>query len=318
MKKRITWFSRAVRHTIRNKIPGLGKHIKYVRRGTITCDEASEILAERLKSNKPFMAGRLGFSETGVMRMYEFEIKKKYATTINIIYNWSGFFPNDIKLGHKFLDVMKDAIEQTDVFACNRQFLEDYFIDTYLPKESKAVENFQIFEPYSPKNSWTSALKGKKVLVVSSFSKSVEHQYARREEIYPGTDILPEFTLLTYQSLVTLGDMEDNRFETWFDALDFMKTEILAMDFDVALVSCGAYAYPLCSEIKKAGKQAICMGGVLQILFGIMGRRWDGSRFGGIEHMDENLKRYYNDSWIYPLEERPKAADKVEYGPYWK
>ena len=60
------------------------------------------------------------------------------------------------------------------------------------------------------------------------------------------------------------------------------------------------------------------MGGVQQIIFCIMGRRWDGSRFGGPEHMPEKLKAYYNDAWIYPLEERPAAADGVEYGPYWK
>ncbi len=318
MKKTITWLKHAIKHTIRNKIPTLGNKLRYVHREMLTTQEASDALANMLKSDQPFMAGRLGFSETGVMRMFEFEIKKKYALTINILYNWSGFFPNDPALGKRFLQLMTDAIAQTDLFACNKQFLEDYFIDTYLPTQSKSVENFRVFEPYSLDNSWTAALKGKRVLIVSSFSKSVEHQYARREEIYPGTDILPEFTLLTYQSLVTLGDMDDNRFSDWFEALDFMKNEILAMDFDVALVSCGAYAYPLCAEIKKAGKQAICMGGVLQILFGIMGRRWDGSRFGGIEHMDENLKKYYNDSWIYPLEERPKAADKVEYGPYWK
>ena len=35
-------------------------------------------------------------------------------------------------------------------------------------------------------------------------------------------------------------------------------------------------------------------------------------------HMPEKLKRYYNDDWIYPVEERPPAADGVEYGPYWK
>lgn len=176
--------------------------------------------------------------------------------------------------------MMKDAIRQTDVFACNKQFLEDHFIDTYLPKSAMAVEDFKVFEPYSLERSWTSELKGKRVLVVSSFSKSVKHQYARREDIYPGSDILPEFTLLTYQSLMTLGDMGDDRFANWFEALEFMKKEILAMDFDVAPVSCGAYAYPLAAEIKKAGRQAICMGGVLQILFGILGRRWDGSRFG--------------------------------------
>ena len=73
----------------------------------------------------------------------------------------------------------------------------------------------------------------------------------------------------------------------------------------------------LAAEIKKAGRQAIHTGGVLQILFGVMGRRWDGSRFGGLDKMPEGLKKYYNDAWIYPLEGKPKEAGKVEYGPYW-
>ena len=70
--------------------------------------------------------------------------------------------------------------------------------------------------------------------------------------------------------------------------------------------------------MKQSGRQAVCMGGVLQLLFGITGRRWDGSRYGGPEHMEERVKLWYNDSWIYPIEERPAEADKVEYGPYWK
>lgn len=58
------------------------------------------------------------------------------------------------------------------------------------------------------------------------------------------------------------------------------------------------------------------MEGSLQILFGIMGKRWDGSVFGG--KMREDVAKYYNDNWIYPIEERPVDASKVEYGPYWK
>lgn len=154
--------------------------------------------------------------------------------------------------------------------------------------------------------------------MITPFNRSVERQYAIREKLYQGSDILPGFELLTYKSQMTIGDLNEGGFKDWFEALDFMRDEISRLDFDIALVGCGAYGFPLAAEIKKMGKQAVCMGGVLQILFGIMGRRWDGSRFGGIGHMPEKLKRYYNDSWIYPIEERPGEADKVEYGPYWK
>ena len=315
---RVKWFFLAVRHTLRKKSRFFKKHIPYCKRKRLTEDQASEKIAEALRSDKPFMAGRIGYFEMAAMRMFEFRIKKKYQMTMDYIYNSAGFFPNDIRLGKRFTDCMIDAMRHTDVYACNNEFLENWFIDQYLPKESDAVTTFRIFEQYSLKKPWTSALAGKKVLVVTPFTDSVEQQYAKREKIWPGTDILPEFTLLTYRSLMTIGDMKDDRFADWFEGLEFMKKEILAMDFDVALIACGAYGYALASEVKKAGKQAVCMGGVLQILFGILGRRWDGWRFGGIEKMEPKLKPYYNENWTYPIEDRPGEADKLEYAQYWK
>ena len=45
----------------------------------------------------------------------------------------------------------------------------------------------------------------------------------------------------------------------------------MKFDFDVALIGCGAYGFPLAAKLKTAGKQAIHLGGVLQALFGIKG-----------------------------------------------
>ena len=318
MANRVVWFSHAVKHTVRQKLPGLGKHLKYCKRQMLNVEDASCAIEKAIVSGQPFMAGRVGLFEQAVMRMYEFHIRKKYALTMNNIYQCAGFFPNDTALGERFLQTMTDSLQVTDIYACNRQFLEDYFIDRYLPESALVAESLGVFDVFALEHHWSRALAGKKVLVVTSFPDSVRQQYAKREQIYPGTDILPPFDLQVYQSLMTIGDLRDERFVTWFDALDFMKQEILEKDFDIALLSCGAYGFPLAAEIKKAGKQAVYVGGVLQILFGIMGRRWDGSRFGGIEHMPKKLKPYYNDAWTYPIEERPEQADKVEYGPYWK
>ena len=59
---------------------------------------------------------------------------------------------------------------------------------------------------------------------------------------------------------------------------------------------------------------------VLQILFGIMGKRWDGTGPNSTtQRMREDIARYYNKYWTYPKQcETPDSAKKVEYGPYWR
>lgn len=48
-----------------------------------------------------------------------------------------------------------------------------------------------------------------------------------------------------------------------------MKDEIDKQDYDIALIGCGAYGFPLAAHIKRSGKKAIHLGGALQLLFGI-------------------------------------------------
>ena len=55
-----------------------------------------------------------------------------------------------------------------------------------------------------------------------------------------------------------------------------MCNDIERLDFDIALLGCGGYGLPLCNFIyKKMNKSAIYVGGGLQLLFGIMGNRWE-------------------------------------------
>jgi len=54
--------------------------------------------------------------------------------------------------------------------------------------------------------------------------------------------------LLTLKAVQTIANTKDDRFDTWFDALDYMYNEALKLDFDVALIGCGAYGYPLAAK----------------------------------------------------------------------
>ena len=316
---KITWFTYATGYVLRHNIPAYKKITKYCKRKMLDTNNSSELLSELIKSPQPFAVGRVGLFELAAMRMYEFEVKKKYPIVMENIYNCAGFFPNDISYGYEFNNCMKDAMSVMNIQAASRNIMENYFIDHYLPKDSVVCDSFDLFEVCKLGNdSWTKALTSKKVLVVTSFPESVKIQYEKREKLFLGTDILPEFELKTYKPLMTVGNLKDDRFDNWFEALYFMADEILNIDFDIALLGCGAYGYPLAAEIKRGGRQAVHMGGAIQLMFGIMGKRWDGTRPGSDGKMRADVAKYYNDDWIYPIEEKPADADKVEYGPYWK
>lgn len=95
-----------------------------------------------------------------------------------------------------------------------------------------------------------------------------------------------------------------------------MKDETDRYDYDLALIGCGAYGFPLAAHCKRTGHQALHIGGVLQLLFGIKGRRWETE---GIYQTDfPYAATYYNDYWVRPDEsEKPAEARRVEDGCYW-
>ena len=119
--------------------------------------------------------------------------------------------------------------------------------------------------------------------------------------------ILPQFELITIKAVQTIADQDDSRFGNWFEALDYMKVEILKHDFDVALIGAGAYGTPLCLYVKSLNKQAIQTGGATQLLFGIIGKRWE---------QREYVKKHINKDWIRP-KDKPTGYHTVEKGCYW-
>jgi hypothetical protein len=120
--------------------------------------------------------------------------------------------------------------------------------------------------------------------------------------------VLPDFHLKTIpaiQNPALLG--QKPKFNDWFDALDYLKEQIAESDFDIALLGCGAYGFPLAAFVKKLGKQAIHLGGASQLLFGIKGERW--------ERTYPNIAKLFNEYWVYPSpEETPKNAHWNENG----
>ena len=51
-----------------------------------------------------------------------------------------------------------------------------------------------------------------------------------------------------------MAKAKDNRFDDWFQALWYMYEEISKIDYEIAIIGCGAYGFPLAGLIKKDGK----------------------------------------------------------------
>ena len=88
-----------------------------------------------------------------------------------------------------------------------------------------------------------------------------------------------------------------------------MVAEVEAARPEIVLIGCGGLGMVLGAELKKRGFCCVVMGGAIQNLFGIKGRRWkDHSIIGG----------FWNGSWVSPLEsEVPEGAGAIEGGCYW-
>lgn len=156
---------------------------------------------------------------------------------------------------------------------------------------------------------YTRYLENKKVLVISPFTDTIKKQYEKRMLLFDDVTILPQFSeLITLKAVQSIHDaVDDLPFATWFEALNYMKDEIKKVDFDVAIIGCGAYGIFLADFCKSLGKKAIHLGGATQLLFGIIGRRWE---------TEYNIT--INEHWTRPdKNEKPKGYEKVEGGCYW-
>lgn len=99
-----------------------------------------------------------------------------------------------------------------------------------------------------------------------------------------------------------------------------MEDEIDKEDYDICLLGCGAYGFPLAAHVKRQGKQAVHLGGALQLLFGIKGKRWEDPNYG-VKEWNIPYGSYtalMNKYWIRPDNiTSPPNIQQVEGGCYW-
>lgn len=187
---------------------------------------------------------------------------------------------------------------------------QEHFVLERCCQRAIVVAN-RALEPYFFQSPWSRELASRIVLVVHPFTATIRRQYAKNVSLWLDPDVLPRFELKLVQSPLTLADAPKPH-TSWSDSLRHLQARVsAAAPFDVALLGCGAYGLPLAHYIvNEHNVPALYMGGALQLLFGIKGRRWADR---------PDFRAFFNSHWVWPdAAETPPGASRVENGAYWR
>lgn len=286
-------------------------------------DKASNMIYNLLNNEKPCMIARFGAFELNIVLNYLF-IKSTSHSIIKYIkdeqpqwwwneklmksmQNNAGFFPADVQHLSKFAELMINDSKDVDILG---SWLKG---ENILLEHNKKVNKIRLawLEPYFSSNPWSRVLEGKRVLVIHPFQDDIRYQYeVNRENLFSNLRVLPEFASLRIIKAVQSIGGNNSEFKDWFEALEWLENEMDKEPYDIALIGCGAYGFPLAAHAKRTGHKAVHLGGALQLLFGIKGKRW--------EYEGSPMQRFFNEYWCRPNEKyKPMRANQVEGACYW-
>ena len=290
---------------------------------TMSLNESNDYIIKKLQSNKKFLISRMGAgAETnvvylctihGIDKIYTEQFYKLFIqlSIENGIYNLTK---NSLS---RYVKLYKETIEKSDSLAV--------FINLMVTQQKYFVENnkletlySRVLEPfYCCKDNikpWSHYLLGKKVLIVNPFVDSFQQQLKNNFQIFKDPEkkvFLDEQEFVFYKTYNTSAG--NALHENWEKTYDMMCDDISKLDFDIALLGCGGYGLPLSNYIhEKLDKSVIYIGGGLQLLFGVMGARWENIPMWK-DIIKENQTKFIRPS----KEEQIENKERVEGGCFW-
>jgi hypothetical protein len=275
----------------------------------ISIEQGNLKIGELISSSTPFIAGKMGAVEQQIVKYFLY--KRNWDDSLRWhASNHAGITPPSDYILNYFIKEYIDALSNIDLLTIwfpENINSEEFTISRYFCRNAEFISGLQSLEPFYHENPWSKYLKDKKVLVVHPFEASIREQYSRKELLFEDKTILPDFDLITLKTYQTHGGGDTDI--PWNVCYEDMVERISNVEFDVALVGCGAYGLPICNQIKKMSKPVIHVGGGLQIMFGIKGNRWDNM---------PAVNKYYNQYWKRPYDtEKTRNHSVVEGSTYW-
>lgn len=290
----------------------------YGGRAILDIAQGNSFLFERVVNGEPMAAGKIGDTELEVLVKYErygadperFFSSISNGHELELLHLNSGVFPKRRDVLERWVTVYLEALGTVDLLGVWHNSGEKEIVEKYASQAT--LTGIRALDPYYHVAPWSRALSGKQVTVVTPFADSVSHQHAwyRGADLFPDSpSVLPEFEARIVRTPFSAG-LQPPVHRDWHAALEDLKECIADTSFDVCLIGAGAWSLPLCSFVRDSlQRPAVHLGGGLQILFGVRGKRWERHPF---------IKSLFNDNWIRPLpHETPKRSWKNDGAAYW-
>jgi hypothetical protein len=275
---------------------------------------SNNILNELIMKKDPFLIVRIGYA-VGIVTSCIEQNMQPPPKQISQLQTHDGIYctsMDDVKI---YTQEYSNAIKNATYLAAFPSLyikVQNFFIKQY----SKNVLHNRVLEPFHSilenDTPWTHGLLGKKILIVNPFIDSMKKQMDNNFQMFKNNKIfLDGQEIIYYKPFNCLANNRPHK--NWIETCEIMKESISKLDFDIALLGCGGYGLPLSNFIySKLNKSAIYIGGGLQLLFGIMGGRWENQPMWK-KIMDESESQFIRPS----NDEIIKNKDTIENACYW-
>ncbi len=314
-------------------------------------DQVQDLLA----APAPVFLSRVGGSDTNAVAAYleakALGTDHAWQAVLRqrpVVESFNGYYDieqSEVKFVRYLESLIKIYSGSREMFFCNHQLLSLYFPDNINPKfrtdEFEFKRGYEILvslidgeghgarsfpypfveklasHHYTLMEVFASLLVGLKVLVISPFAESIVANFHNRAAFFKDYRY-PEFDLVVYNTPITYAGLPPGHYphRDWFETTEAMQQDISKLNFDIALLSCGSYAMPLGQYIASTiGKKSVYVGGVLQLMFGVHGRRYDNPFFTDQINLDKFITPLEAGHYLQHINIAPDALHE-SFGAY--
>ena len=281
-----------------------------------------------IDAGRAFAMGKIGWSEKQwlyypVVLSRVMDLKKRRAYETMMAYlsvRQAGIFPPDPGFIRRFVDRYLDDLRNLDSLGL---FLDNAARELEIIREHAVRTKLAYYRDQEPpkkeyggaKYCYLQNLQDRKILIVCPFggflaSRLKEGTYeavwrkTAKRWFYPRSVQAIEFP---YGFEATTRKRYTDALQLFEEITDQMKR----VSYDVALIGAGGLGIPLASFAKNQGKVGLSLGGHLQVVCGVLGKRWRTSELF--------RRRYITEAWVeLPRRYHPSnPLESTDSGDYW-
>lgn len=282
-------------------------------------------IGRAVEARQGFAAGKIGGSEKyilyqPILRRRFPEPRQRRAAELVLGFHGevqSGVFPRDPGFYRTFLEAYAPELRELDALGLFGALIEPEILSHF--GLTMDVMHFLDQEPGraipdEPEACYLRHFRDKRVLLISPFAQAMAERAdaATFEAVWAktGKAWFHPAQVLALTMPYGWSKQTQLRHGDSLALLEHLKSQMDALDFDVALISAGGLGIPLAVHAKRRGAVGLSLGGHLQVVFGLIGKRW--------RDREDWRRDYFTPAWTdVPEASVPSEAVLVDDGAYW-